>query len=200
MKTRIEKLIDKEQLTPSKLADLIGVQRSSISHILSGRNNPSLDFVQKILLQFKNLNSDWLLFGKGEMYKTAQPSLFEITKKTAEENIEQKTQNEQKKVETNVNDSVEKNVNNTNSTKEEKIISEEKQQDKIKEEQKIEEKEENQKVSSNKKIDKKEKNIQTEKPEKFVPIPETKETDISQPEQIVIFFDDKTFSAYRPRQ
>lgn len=69
MKDRILKIIREEQLTPARFADIIGVQRSSISHYLSGRNNPGLDFVQKILLKFKNISSEWLILGKGEMYK-----------------------------------------------------------------------------------------------------------------------------------
>ncbi len=69
MKSRISKIIDAEKLSPAKFADMIGVQRSSISHVLSGRNKPSLDFIQKILREFKNLNTDWLLFGHGNMYK-----------------------------------------------------------------------------------------------------------------------------------
>jgi len=68
MKDRIQKLINHEQLTSAKFADLIGVQRSSISHIISGRNKPSLEFVQKVLATFTSLNTDWLIFGKGKMY------------------------------------------------------------------------------------------------------------------------------------
>ena len=67
MKDRIEKIIEVEQLSASKFADTIGVQRSSISHILSGRNKPSLELVNKILDQFPKINADWLLLGKGEM-------------------------------------------------------------------------------------------------------------------------------------
>lgn len=84
MKDRILKIIREEQLTPARFADIIGVQRSSISHYLSGRNNPSLDFAQKILLKFKNINSEWLILGKGEMYKhqgLSQP-LFENSTST----------------------------------------------------------------------------------------------------------------------
>ena len=55
--------------TPSLFADEIGVQRSSISHILSERNKPSLELVQKLLTRFRDLNSDWLLFGIGKMTK-----------------------------------------------------------------------------------------------------------------------------------
>ena len=72
MKDRIQKLINHEQLTSAKFADLIGVQRSSISHILSGRNKPSLEFVQKVLATFTSLNTDWLIFGKGKMYTNSE--------------------------------------------------------------------------------------------------------------------------------
>lgn len=77
MKDRLQILINSEQLSSSKFADRIGVQRSSISHILSGRNNPSMDFIQKVLKAFPHINSDWLLMGKGEMYNNmAQPTIF----------------------------------------------------------------------------------------------------------------------------
>lgn len=52
---------------------MIGVQRSSISHILSGRNRPSLDFVQKILKVFPDIRSEWLVMGKGPMYEKPDP-------------------------------------------------------------------------------------------------------------------------------
>ncbi len=69
MKDRLQKIIISEGLTPAILADEIGVQRSGISHILSGRNNPSYDFLQKILIRFPKLNAEWLLLGQGSMYK-----------------------------------------------------------------------------------------------------------------------------------
>ena len=69
MKERIEKILKLEQLTASRFADIIDVQRSNVSHILSGRNNPGLDFIQKILSEFTNINAEWLLLGNGEMYK-----------------------------------------------------------------------------------------------------------------------------------
>jgi len=69
MKDRLIKLIDMEHLTPSKFADLIGVQRSSVSHILSGRNKPSFDFLEKTLGAFPGLEADWLIMGKGQMYE-----------------------------------------------------------------------------------------------------------------------------------
>ncbi len=77
---RIEELLKHQRLTSSQFADNIGVQRSSMSHIISGRNKPSLDFVQKVLENFKFVNSDWLLFGKGPMTKEMkQQTLFDFS-------------------------------------------------------------------------------------------------------------------------
>ncbi len=69
MKDRLLQLLDLEHLTPSKFADLIGVQRSSVSHILSDRNKPSFDFLQKTLKTFPGLKADWLMLGEGPMYE-----------------------------------------------------------------------------------------------------------------------------------
>ncbi len=66
---RIQLLLKTMNLSPSQFADEIQVQRSSISHILSGRNKPSLDFVLKILSTYSEINSDWLMFGKDKMMK-----------------------------------------------------------------------------------------------------------------------------------
>ena len=69
MEDRLLKLLDTEQLSSSKFADVIGVQRSSVSHILTGRNKPSFDFLQKTLKAFPMLNADWLILGEGDMYE-----------------------------------------------------------------------------------------------------------------------------------
>ena len=69
MKERLIQLLDLEQLSPSKFADIIGVQRSSISHVISGRNKPSFDFLQKTLKAFPGLNASWLILGEGTMYE-----------------------------------------------------------------------------------------------------------------------------------
>lgn len=71
---RIETFLAETKMSPSIFADAIGVQRATISHILSGRNNPSLDFVQKVLSRFPNLNPDWILSGKGEIWRDADNS------------------------------------------------------------------------------------------------------------------------------
>ena len=61
---RISQILEEQQLSSSAFADTIGVQRSSISHVLSGRNKPSLEFILKIIRAFPSYSTDWLLFGK----------------------------------------------------------------------------------------------------------------------------------------
>jgi DNA-binding XRE family transcriptional regulator len=62
---RLEKLLDYYGLSASGFADKVGVQRSSISHLLAGRNKPSLEFVMKVINSFPEVNLYWLLNGKG---------------------------------------------------------------------------------------------------------------------------------------
>lgn len=69
MTDRILSIIKYFNLSPSDFAEEIGVQRSGISHLISGRNKPSLEFVQKILLRFPEINPEWILSGTGEMIK-----------------------------------------------------------------------------------------------------------------------------------
>ena len=85
MKERILKILDAEKLSATKFADRIGVQRSSISHIISGRNKPSFDFILKTVNKFPYINAEWLFNGKGIMYKedvkdeesrSGEPELF----------------------------------------------------------------------------------------------------------------------------
>lgn len=63
---RIELLMKCYRLTPSQLADRTGIQRASVSHIISGRNKPSLEVMQKIYEAFPELDLGWLMTGKGE--------------------------------------------------------------------------------------------------------------------------------------
>ena len=81
MKERLLQLLDLEQITPSKFADIIGVQRSSVSHVISGRNKPSYDFLHKTLKAFPGLNASWLMMGEGTMYeqmgRTVPGNLFD---------------------------------------------------------------------------------------------------------------------------
>jgi transcriptional regulator with XRE-family HTH domain len=71
MKERILQFLALENLSPTRFADQLGVQRSGVSHILAGRNKPSYDFIEKMLLTFPNISAEWLLLGKGEMRKAA---------------------------------------------------------------------------------------------------------------------------------
>jgi transcriptional regulator with XRE-family HTH domain len=80
---RIKKIIDSEGLTYSTFADMIGIQRSNVSHILNGRDgkpsNPSFEVLQKILTAFPRYNTDWLVMGRGEIYRQpVQTSIFDI--------------------------------------------------------------------------------------------------------------------------
>ena len=81
MKDRILLIMKKEDLSAAQFAEKIGISQASLSHILNGRNNPSLDVVVKVHNAFQNINLDWFLFGTGDMYKpsvTAEiPSLFD---------------------------------------------------------------------------------------------------------------------------
>jgi len=67
MKDRIEAIMRRERMTPSSFAESIEIQRSTLTHILRGRNNPSLDVVMKIHQRYKYVNLDWLLYGNGDM-------------------------------------------------------------------------------------------------------------------------------------
>ena len=81
LNNRIQKIIQYSMLTASEFADEIGVQRSNISHIISGRNKPSLDFIIKIKDRFPEIQWDWIIEGKGEMTKsTLSPTSLQESK------------------------------------------------------------------------------------------------------------------------
>ena len=71
---RLETILDYYNLSASSFADKIGVQRSSLSHLLSGRNKPSLDFILKILDVFPDVDLYWILNGKGSFPKNDDTS------------------------------------------------------------------------------------------------------------------------------
>lgn len=73
MEKRLATILNHFGISPSQLAQRMGIQRSGISHILSGRNRPGLDFIIKLMQVFPQIDSDWLLTGKGELLrKTGQ--------------------------------------------------------------------------------------------------------------------------------
>ena len=94
MKERIRQIINLENLTHSEFARVLGVQRSNISHILAGRNKPSIDFIHKLLTNFTNIDADWLIMGKGSMYKNPPNSIFDEEHKNKKTNNKQNSQNE----------------------------------------------------------------------------------------------------------
>lgn len=71
---RLQKILNHYDLSAATFADEIQVGRSSISHILSGRNKPSLDFVMKVISSYPEVELHWLLNGKGDFPKQPEKS------------------------------------------------------------------------------------------------------------------------------
>lgn len=108
MKERIMQIMEESQMTPARFADTLEVGRAVISHILNGRNNPSLDIVMRILTKMPDINLEWLLTGKGSMYKNVaevnilkseyeMPNLF--TQILAENSVKTNIRSEENKYE-----------------------------------------------------------------------------------------------------
>lgn len=72
MKDRIAHIMRSKNLKATEFAALLGIQPSGVSHVLAGRNNPSLEFVKKIKETFPEYNLDWIIFGTGPM-TTSEP-------------------------------------------------------------------------------------------------------------------------------
>ncbi len=81
---RINLLLKAKNVSARQFAEEIGIQPSGMSHILSGRNNPSLDFVMKVVKRWPEVNINWLMFGKGEMYAGVPLSVLEPVQHTVE--------------------------------------------------------------------------------------------------------------------
>ena len=78
MNIRLQQFLAAENITQAQLADSLNVARAGVSHILAGRNKPSYDFLSALMLHFPRLNVEWLMFGKGKMYKdTSEPPVQE---------------------------------------------------------------------------------------------------------------------------
>ena len=78
---RIDRIMQSENLNAGQFAAEIGIKGSTLSHILNGRNNPSLEVLKKILDRYRMISSDWLILGIGQMNRTGKqsqsPSLFD---------------------------------------------------------------------------------------------------------------------------
>lgn len=99
---RLQKVMDYYGESASSFAEKIGVQRSSISHILSGRNKPSLDFVLKVLSSFPEVELYWLMNGKGKFpteSKNTTPSLTNNSEIASEPKIPQLENSSDKSIE-----------------------------------------------------------------------------------------------------
>jgi transcriptional regulator with XRE-family HTH domain len=84
---RLQKIITFYSLSAATFADKIGVQRSSISHILSGRNRPSLEFVMKVLSSFPEVNLYWLLNGTGTFPSQSENNITDVNKIDVHESL-----------------------------------------------------------------------------------------------------------------
>lgn len=96
MKERIAHLLTQKKLSPAEFADLIGVQRSSVSHVLNGRNNPSAAFLQKILTAFPSVSPRWLMLGDEtppitEPVSAPEQTLFEPERRQPIEIVPERT-------------------------------------------------------------------------------------------------------------
>lgn len=91
MLSRIRTILNNEDISASKLAEKLGVQRSSISHILSERNKPSLEFIQKLIESFPSINPEWVLNGKGGYLKTTTSSIPKKSPEPKQKPVKQTT-------------------------------------------------------------------------------------------------------------
>lgn len=91
MKDRIAHIIRAKNLTAAEFALRLGIQPSNVSHILAGRNNPSLEFVRKLKETFPEYNLDWIIFGKGPMTVSepfVEPKAVEATPTVPVDDVE----------------------------------------------------------------------------------------------------------------
>lgn len=79
---RLQQIMEAEKMTAKQFAEQVGISAGTISNIMGGRNNPSLDVLQAVLNRFRTINSDWLILGIGSMYRMngdgPQTSLFDL--------------------------------------------------------------------------------------------------------------------------
>lgn len=131
MKERIELLLHFKNTSPSQFAEEIGVQRSSVSHILSGRNKPSLDFIKKVVDRYPEVSYGWLIEGNGELVKAQvseddkkveledkqiSTNQEELTFTDGDTNVNKSSKQSLKNIDTNVN-----SIKTTQSLKKKKI-------------------------------------------------------------------------------
>ena len=79
MVDRIKKVMEYKQMSPTAFADTIDINRSSLTHIFSGRNQPSLDVAKKILTTFPDISTEWLVMGIGDMVQSGRRQVSNVT-------------------------------------------------------------------------------------------------------------------------
>lgn len=95
MNSRIKLILNYKGITATEFAHAIGVQPSNVSHVLNGRNNPSLVFIEKILSFYPEINTRWLILGEGTMLGTEEKKspmpvdLFSDILSAPDENVEE---------------------------------------------------------------------------------------------------------------
>lgn len=86
---RLQQIMEAEKLNAKQFAEEVGISAGTISNIMGGRNNPSLDVLQAVLNRFRTINSDWLILGIGAMYRPngdgPQTALFDIKPENPQE-------------------------------------------------------------------------------------------------------------------
>ena len=175
---RIKKIMFDNNLSAARFADKIGVPKSGLSHILSGRNNPSLDYISKILEAFPNVDSEWLILGRDKKSKSIQNDIPAQTKS----GLQEKLMNFNKKIGTQAGSLSDKWTNKPTETAQ--------IQEEIMEEPELEDSnsvEDEEQISYNPKP----RRIKNEKPTSIQDIG-------SQIERIVIFYTNGKFKEYTP--
>jgi transcriptional regulator with XRE-family HTH domain len=106
MKERLNEILKHLKINASQFADQIGVQRASVSHVLSGRNKPGFDFIQKIIAAYPSISAEWLITGQGDIVKSkiSRQDLFSEIEIEENETIEEQKRSG-KPVNKNVSDS-----------------------------------------------------------------------------------------------
>ena len=77
MNKRLLKFLEAENISQSQFADSIGVARASVSHIIAGRNKPGFEFIERTASKYPSLSLEWLVTGKGRMYKASDSGFFD---------------------------------------------------------------------------------------------------------------------------
>lgn len=85
MNKRLQQFLSAENISQTQFADSIGVAKASVSHILAGRNKPGFDFLEGISKRYPNLSLEWLISGRGRMYKSPENAIFQPIPQPEEE-------------------------------------------------------------------------------------------------------------------